>query len=501
MHSQYSTKIILSTAICIFVTLMNLHAQVQFKSAEFEIGVRIQLGFDDSDPITTSALDTIQHLDLSGYNIQDVDDVIHFPQIRTLDLSHNQITNLTPLLSLPHLDFLNLSYNNLTDIGGFSYSDKRHVQVIIHKNHIEDFDNLSSATFSSVSAIGHEDQIFPEGQFFVNDLFTTTRNNGQAKIYYDVWDDSLQCQFFEMNTGDGNTQNNLICNGFTNSMNHDYSSAGLKMITVERGVASKQTHFIAPYNIFIIPDWQDFLELNLPSSVEFISLINTSSASIAQIDSNQIFYESLSLDVDTIKVNYKFMDSERIEQFYIFIETQSTLPVNLIYLNYLCQKDSVLLSWGTASEFNASHYEIETSTDGYIWVNQKNNDAKGTTSQQSHYSAYLPKLDRLSYARLKQVDLDGEIEIFGPIALNCENSEISVNAFPNPTQGTLKIQAQNTTINSLRVLDLNGKIVLTQSNLNQATCELDLYPFENGFYIVEVQTEYGVERVRVVKND
>ncbi len=82
-----------------------------------------------------------------------------------------------------------------------------------------------------------------------------------------------------------------------------------------------------------------------------------------------------------------------------------------------------------------------------------------------------------------------------------ENKDFSIIAFPNPTQGTLKIQAQNTTINNLRVLDLNGKIVLTQSNLNQTTCELDLSPFENGFYIVEIKTEFGIERVPVAKND
>ena len=98
--------------IFILIPVLSL-AQVQFKSAEFELGIRRHLNLSQIATINLNSMDTIRKIDLSGLNIKDVNDVIFLKKVRNLDLSNNQIKDISPLLSLPHLQVLNLSNNNL----------------------------------------------------------------------------------------------------------------------------------------------------------------------------------------------------------------------------------------------------------------------------------------------------------------------------------------------------------------------------------------------------
>lgn len=302
-------------------------AQVQFKSPEFELGIRRHLNLTISSTINLSSMDTIKELDLSGLNIRDVNDAIFLKKIRNLNLSNNQIKDISPLQSLPHLQVLNVSNNSIKNIATFTFSDKRNFKLILTGNEINDFQYLSPKTFANIETVGVERQIGEEPNFLLNNLFTTTRTNGQAKIYYNVWDNANNCVSFSMAYGDSNTNNSLQCNIYTNNLDYDYTNSGFKTITITRENKLLTTHFVAPYN-FTFDISQNYpINLSLPGEINLVSLENTTNLGTATILNNEVNYQPITVGNDIIKVKYRYGTSYRTEVFYIFTTNTNTLSV------------------------------------------------------------------------------------------------------------------------------------------------------------------------------
>ncbi|SDE97944.1 T9SS type A sorting domain-containing protein, partial [Ulvibacter litoralis] len=72
--------------------------------------------------------------------------------------------------------------------------------------------------------------------------------------------------------------------------------------------------------------------------------------------------------------------------------------------------------------------------------------------------------------------------------------------YPNPTQGVLNIVSPKTTITSVRIFDLSGRVVLNTSDLNSNTTELNLSELNSAMYFVEVITEAGSLTERILKD-
>lgn len=307
-------------------------AQVQFKSAEFELGIRRHLNLSQTATINLNSMDTIRKIDLSGLNIKDVNDVIFLKKVRNLDLSNNQIKDISPLLSLPHLQVLNLSNNNLKNIASFTFSDKRNFKLIITGNEITNFDYLAPSTFANVETVGANRQKLTEPTFLLNDLFTTTRTNGQAKIHYNIWDNTNNCVPFTMAYGDSNTNTTLQCNSYTNNLDYDYTNVGFKEITITRDNKTLTTHFVAPYTYTFDMGQSYPVSLSLPNEINLVSIQNTATLGTATISNNQLNYEPTAVGNDIIKVKYKYGTSNRTELFYIFTTNTNTLSTNELNL-------------------------------------------------------------------------------------------------------------------------------------------------------------------------
>jgi Secretion system C-terminal sorting domain/Leucine Rich repeats (2 copies) len=317
--------------IFILLPLFSL-AQVQFKSPEFEIGIRRHLNLNQTAVINLTSMDTIRKLDLSGLNIKDVNDVIFLKKIRNLDLSNNQIKDISPLLSLPHLQVLNVSNNNIKNIASFTFSDKRNFKLIVTGNEVSNFSYLTPSTFANVETVGTNRQKGAEPSYLLNDLFTTTRTNGQAKIHYNIWDSTNNCVPFTLTYGDSNTNSSLQCNSLTNNLDYDYTTAGFKVITITRANKTLISHFVAPYTFTYDMSQSYPIALNLPNEINLVSLVNTTTLGTATISGNQINYQPLAVGNDIIKVKYKYGTSNRTELFYIFTTNTNTLSINEIDL-------------------------------------------------------------------------------------------------------------------------------------------------------------------------
>ena len=178
-------------------------------------------------------------------------------------------------------------------------------------------------------------------------------------------------------------------------------------------------------------------------------------------------------------------------EFFPMNSNNSALPVNLNAFEAICRETDVLVQWSTSSEFNASHFRLESSRDGFTWLLLSEIEASGNSIQSQEYQFVDYKfLNTSVYYRLVQVDFDGLETTYVPIHLNCVDKENQITVYPNPTHSEFNLSigaSANFGLQNIVITDLSGKIVFQQSiELNVGSY---LIPFENlnwsqGTYLV-----------------
>ncbi len=112
--------------------------------------------------------------------------------------------------------------------------------------------------------------------------------------------------------------------------------------------------------------------------------------------------------------------------------TPVVLPVELINFQGKQEGNTNELHWTTASERNASHYEVEVTSDGFNWELVGITSATGNSTEINTYQLdhYNPE-KAINYYRLHQFDLDGANLKFTKIVTidNRENSEELIGIF------------------------------------------------------------------------
>ena len=103
----------------------------------------------------------------------------------------------------------------------------------------------------------------------------------------------------------------------------------------------------------------------------------------------------------------------------VSVTRMSALPVELISFTGKKQTNSNMLYWSTASEHNTSHFIIEKSEDGVVWIGIGQVQSAGNSTQQLDYSLEDKDVSQvINYYRLRQYDIDGADDMYGPIAIN-----------------------------------------------------------------------------------
>ena len=142
----------------------------------------------------------------------------------------------------------------------------------------------------------------------------------------------------------------------------------------------------------------------------------------------------------------------------------STLPVELTSFSSICnENNTVSLEWTTASEHNASHFEVEKSRDGENWTLVKMIPAIGNSTQLTTYQC----LDEItttstSYYRLIQTDVNGAVKKYDIISANCKQElGFSVELYPNPSNGEYTIQLNNPSKGNyqIEILSITGQLI------------------------------------------
>jgi hypothetical protein len=179
-------------------------------------------------------------------------------------------------------------------------------------------------------------------------------------------------------------------------------------------------------------------------------------------------------------------------------ESSFPLPVTLINLSASCASSKVELSWQTASEWHSDYFQVEYSLDGTEWLALEKVPAAGnsTSLQQYTYSDLTPSR-LMRYYRLKQVDLNGQYEIYGPIASECIVDGMDFTIYPNPSSTSATIELLNTKKETaeIKLLDISGKEFWSQElELVNGTTSMVLST-ENlapGIYIIVLSSKDGI---------
>ena len=158
---------------------------IEFFSAEFEFAIRDQLGLDEKKSITREMTNKITVLDISGYEIEDIRDIIYFPKLQKLDLSYNRLENISPLITLDDLRFLDISGNRLKSIDILVFSESSEMIVNVNGNYITDYSLIRNSPYCFFTIVGLNNQKSP---YRINRFYTDfDPNTSQKIINYNVW--------------------------------------------------------------------------------------------------------------------------------------------------------------------------------------------------------------------------------------------------------------------------------------------------------------------------
>lgn len=160
--------------------------------------------------------------------------------------------------------------------------------------------------------------------------------------------------------------------------------------------------------------------------------------------------------------------AEMYEAWSIFDNT-NPLPVELTYFSAECMTDYVELNWETASEMNASHFNIEKSINGESWEVIAAVQATGTTSSATAYSYrdYNPDAT-IAYYRLVQFDIDGQHQFYDAQSVApCNGNELSIEISNMPSNKFQVIVSSPTKQSfQMNISSIGGKKVRETKTLN-----------------------------------
>lgn len=175
----------------------------------------------------------------------------------------------------------------------------------------------------------------------------------------------------------------------------------------------------------------------------------------------------------------------------ITMTVNAVLPIELLSFNGQATEGGNLLTWQTAEETNASHFDVEKSLDG------KNFYKIGVVKTKGNYTNYEFSDDKnnasLSYYRLKMNDLDNKFSYSKTISILREGKG-KVKIYPSVTADNIVVEGAK----SLEIVNALGQVLIKQIQLSNSTISLQSLP--SGIYFVRGEaTEGGYFVEKIIK--
>ena len=163
--------------------------------------------------------------------------------------------------------------------------------------------------------------------------------------------------------------------------------------------------------------------------------------------------------------------------------TAVVLPVELISFEGVCEGSGTELTWQTASEYNSAFFIVERAgVEGQFEIIEKIPGSLNSSDLLTYYCSDEHPLLGINYYRLLQVDVDGNLETFGPITVNNNCDDIIISYLAN--HNSLYFHSQLRRVVSVSVVNMAGQLIENiVTDPSKAVGKLQLkYPLAEGVY-------------------
>lgn len=191
----------------------------------------------------------------------------------------------------------------------------------------------------------------------------------------------------------------------------------------------------------------------------------------------------------------KYINGSSVDAYFdsLSLTTNTILPVRLLSFTTSLQPDNtVKIKWQTASEINNGKFTIERSANGVDWFTVTEVASKGSNSgTQQNYSIVDPTpFQHVSYYRLKQTDINGQITYSDNATVKIKSVR-QISIFPNPAKEMITISGISGVGIDLQIFNLSGQNMtkltsIESSGLGKIT--VDVNKLSKGQYIIKTKT-------------
>ena len=179
----------------------------------------------------------------------------------------------------------------------------------------------------------------------------------------------------------------------------------------------------------------------------------------------------------------------------------ASLPVTLLSFTAKPEGDRVQLAWATTAERDADQFIVERSQNLSEYTTVGQVTANGTTAERQYYGLTdLNPKPGVNYYRLKQVDRNGVMQNFKPIAALIQVSEPAVAVYPNPAN-TDHIHLRLWNADDAQVWLLNETGQYSSGQLDRTPGAADFRPAQplpTGLYWMRVITSGQEKMIKVL---
>ncbi len=189
-------------------------------------------------------------------------------------------------------------------------------------------------------------------------------------------------------------------------------------------------------------------------------------------------------------------------------ETAVSFPVEWLEFTVKAQDDHAVLNWITASELNASHFEVQRSVDKLSYERIGEVQASGTSQVVNEYQFTDRNLAAIGmqtfYYRLRQVDFDGSHDFSNVVELSLDRpAAFTLKTYPNPARTQLIVSLQGaTSAAELRIINATGQemyhMTVDAGALSRAYT-VDVSNWPSGAYWAMIKGESTVTSQMILK--
>jgi hypothetical protein len=167
------------------------------------------------------------------------------------------------------------------------------------------------------------------------------------------------------------------------------------------------------------------------------------------------------------------------------LTNSNPLPVELTSYNANCENGLINFTWSTSSELNNDHFEIEGSLDGITYVGISSVAGMGNSNIIENYSINYNNINRYSYFRLVQYDINGSLKYYNPVYVDCKGPVGKLSAVINGNNLKLILPDNFSSTYQYEIIDMNGRTLRNNLSTENGTILLD--NFASGIYMIIIR--------------